>query len=332
MPPVLVASQIFRNRVAQAQNALFHILIGRGGEVQAERTAGCGAVDHKVAARHKGNTLAQREVCKLLRIAAFRQRAPKEQAAVRTCVGDALIHVLVEQLEHKIAALAIDFADFGDMRVDIRRAEPFVGDDLEEDVGVAVAELLGDGQTLQNILLRHDKADAHSGGKYLGVRAVVDDNALVVHGFEGRNVLAAEAKLAVGVVLENHNAVFDAQRIDRLAAGKAHGFAAGILEGRNDIKQPDVRLGLEGTLKPSQLHALFVHLDAHDVCAVNPHGIDAADEGRKLHDDRVAGVAEDVRRQGKTLLSAGGDNQVIKLAADAKLFFQPLPCGLAQLG
>ena len=89
---------------------------------------------------------------------------------------------------------------------------------------------------------------------------------------------------------------------------------------------------MEGTLKPSQLHALFVHLDAHDVCAVNPHGIDAADEGRKLHDDRVAGVAEDVRRQGKTLLSAGGDNQVIKLAADAKLFFQPLPCGLAQRG
>ena len=65
---------------------------------------------------------------------------------------------------------------------------------------------------------------------------------------------------------------------------------------------------------------------------MNPHGIDAADEGRKLHDDRVAGVAEDVRRQGKTLLSAGGDNQVIKLAADAKLFFQPLPCGLAQRG
>ena len=188
--------------------------------------------------------------------------------------------MLVEQLEHEVAALAIDFADFGDMRVDIRRAEPFVGDDLEEDVGVAVAELLGDGQTLQNILLRHDEADAHAGGEDLGIGAVVDDDALVVHGLEGRDILAAEAEFAVGVVLEDHHAVLHAQLVDRLAAGEAHSLAARILERRNDVEQLDVRLGPECMLQPVQLHALFIHLHADDVRAVDAHGVDAADEGR----------------------------------------------------
>ena len=77
-------------------------------------------------------------------------------------------------------------------------------------------------------------------------------------------------------------------------------------------------------LQPVQLHALFIHLHADDVCAVDAHGVDAADEGRQLYDDRVAGVAEDVRRQGKTLLSAGGDDEIVKVAANAEFLLQPL--------
>ena len=77
-------------------------------EVQAERTAGCGAVDHEVAAGHEGHALAQREIGQLLRVAALGQRAPEEEAAVGAGIGDALVHVLVEQLEHEVAAVAID--------------------------------------------------------------------------------------------------------------------------------------------------------------------------------------------------------------------------------
>ena len=107
-----------------------------------------------------------------------------------------------------------------------------------------VVGLLDDYDLADKLFMTAKEADAHTGGQYFRERAAIQHNALVVHALDGGNIRSGKAQLTIRVVLQNHNAVLFGKCQHGFAFFERHGDAGGVLEGRDQINELDLFIGL----------------------------------------------------------------------------------------
>ncbi len=185
-----------------------------------------------------------------------------------------------------------------------------------------ILALLGDDHLGDDLFGRSDIADAHSGGEDLGKRRAVDHDAVLVKGLDRGYILAGKAQLTVRIILEDHNAVFLAEVIDRAAALRRRGNAGRILKARDDIEQLCVVVTAQLILQIAWNNALIITLHADRHSAVGTECVERADEARLLAEHDIALVAERLAGKLDTLLTARNDDRGIKATPDSEFFLQ----------
>ena len=145
-------------------------------------------------------------------------------------------------------------------------------------------------------------------------------------------MLAGEAQVAVGVVLQNEHAVFLCQGIHLFALFPAHRDAGGVLEIRDGVDEAGARLLAQDGLQLFHVHAVRLHRHAAQAGVVGAETVERADEARRLTDDDVALVAHRLREQIHDLLRAGRHEHRVKAAAHVVLFLHVGRDCLAQGG
>ena len=193
-----------------------------------------------------------------------------------------------------------------------------------------IGGLLGDGQRHGQRLVKNEEAEAECRGHDLGEAAGIQDAALGVHRLDGRDILAGEAQLAVGIVLEDGDVVLAGKLIDLFALFERGRDAGGVLEGRNGIEQLCVRVRLQRGLERVDVHAVLLHRHADELRAVGTEGIQTADKCRVLGQDDVALVDEHLGREVGALLTAGDDEQLVFLEIKALRACKVFLHGIAQ--
>lgn len=131
----------------------------------------------------------------------------------------------------------------------------------------------------------------------------------------------AEAKLSVGVVLEDHHAVCGGDSVKSLALFKGGGYSRGILEGGNEVNELDVRGFAKELFKRVRIGTVAFEGKTDGVRAAGAESVQTADKGGVLADDVVAFVAERLAGKLDPLLTAGDYHGVVHLGVDAELFF-----------
>ena len=190
------------------------------------------------------------------------------------------------------------------MGVEIALLQKLVREYLEKLVGVDVRDLLCDDELLRNVLRGRDEAEAYARRKHLREASAVNDGAVLIQRLEGRHVLPLEAKLAVGVVLEYHDAVFDGDAVNLFSSLKRERYARGVLESRDGVKKTDVFFTFHRLLEGLGDKALFVGLYADEVDVIGAKGVKGAYERRVFAKDGVPLVAKHFARKLYSLLSA----------------------------
>ena len=171
-----------------------------------------------------------------------------------------------------------------------------------------VLGLLGHHHLGGDLLGSHHEAHAHACGQDLGEGGAVDDQPLGVEALDGGDLLTREAKLTVGVVLQDHETVLLADLVDGAALLKGGGDTRGILEGGDDVEELGVGGSLDGLLQGGHVHAVLLDGHAHGVVAAGAEGVQTADEGGILADDGVTLVAEYLGGQLDALITARDDD------------------------
>ena len=198
---------------------------------------------------------------------------------------------------------------------------PLVDEHLRKHRGVDVRRLFADGHFCDDFRRRHGERDTHTGGKNLGERTGVNDNAVFVHTLNRRQGFARHAQIAVGVVLQNQHAVFFGERIKLFAFFKRHRHARRVLEVRNCVNKADVFVVAQLLFEHFHVHAVIFDRHASKRYAVRTEAVERADERRRFGNHDVAEVAKGFGRKVHDLLRAGGDNQIIKIPADVVFLF-----------
>ena len=89
-------------------------------------------------------------------------------------------------------------------------------------------------------------------------------------------------------------------------------------------------------LQVLDVHAVRLHLYAHQLGAVGPEGVQHAHEGKLLAEDGIALVQQHLGRQVRRLLAAGDGDELVGGLGEAVFFaeilLQGLPQGLESLG
>ena len=181
-----------------------------------------------------------------------------------------------------------------------------------------------------DLLVGDDPAHAEARGEDLGEGAEVDDQALGVHALERGQILALEAQVAVGVVLDGGHAVLVDDLHELLAALQRPGAAGGVLEVGDDIDELDVRRGREDLVQLFHDHAVLIGGDGDEVGLILLEGVDRAEIARALEHDVVARVEEELAQEVQALLAAGGDEDVAGIGVDVVLGGDALANLLAQ--
>lgn len=118
------------------------------------------------------------------------------------------------------------------------------------------------------------EADTDTGRKDLREGARIDYYSVLVEALYIRNILARNAEVAVGIVLENHNAVSLCELIKLFALFKRHRDACGILKVRNGIYHFGVRVLVESLFESLDIHAVRLHGHADDFCVVGAEAVE----------------------------------------------------------
>ncbi len=202
-----------------------------------------------------------------------------------------------------------------------------VGDHLAERAAVEVGPLLHLHETGDHRLGRHHPRDAQPRGEGLAERREVQHvagelalplRAVVELGVDlddRGQVLPLVAELSVGVVLDDGRAVVVGELDEAPAPLEAQGDTRGVLEVREDVEElrPAAQLGLE----PPDVEAVVVHGDGEVVRLVGAPRLEGPQVGRRLGEDAVARVHEELADEVEPLLRARGDHDVRGLHLDA---------------
>ena len=182
-----------------------------------------------------------------------------------------------------------------------------------------VVALLADHQLLENRLGRYGISHADAGRDDLGEGAGVNHDAVGVKALDVGQVLAAVAQIAVGVVLQNQHAVFLGELIHSLALFKAHRHAGGILEIRDGVDEFGVGRRLQLFFKLGHAHAVGLNGHADELGVVAAEGVQRTDKGRRFNQHYLALVYKRLGAQIHDLLCAGGDQNIVVVAAGVVL-------------
>ena len=129
--------------------------------------------------------------------------------------------------------------------------------------------------------------------------------ALPVERVEGRDRLALEAKIPVGVVLDHRHAVPGGDVEQGPAPPERHGHPGGIVERRDGVDEPRRGAGrlepLDLALERLDVEPLVVERDGHGPDPVEPDVVDRSEEGRRLAEAHVAGVRQRLHHEGDRL-------------------------------
>jgi hypothetical protein len=112
--------------------------------------------------------------------------------------------------------------DLGKESVEMSETAIFVHQGLCYHAGAEIASLLDHDHFSDDVLGTHNPGHAGSRSENLRERAGIEDDAFFVHGEDRGLVFAVEAKMAVGIVLEDGKTVFAAvsRRVRRRAADR----------------------------------------------------------------------------------------------------------------
>ena len=105
-----------------------------------------------------------------------------------------------------------------------------------------------------------------------------------------------------------------------MAVLRGGGDAGGILERRDQVEKLRLLFGAQRLFQDCKIDAVRAQRYADGPCAIGTESVQCADEARILADHRVSLIAERFARQLDALLSAGGDDRLVKLASDAEFF------------
>ena len=150
--------------LAKQRDALCVLLIGRGGEIDAERVARLVFIRQKCGARHNANLLFERFLYEFHHVNTLRQVAPREQTAVERVPRDVRRKVLFHEVKEQSALFRVDFSKPRKVRVKVIFRHEAVAQNLRPDIRVHVLPLLADGHFGENRLWADGVAHAHTGG------------------------------------------------------------------------------------------------------------------------------------------------------------------------
>ena len=191
-------------------------------------------------------------------------------------------------------------------------------------------------QLFNDLLVGAGPADAVAGGHDFGEGAHVDDEALGIHALEGGLILALEAQLTIGVILNGGDAVLVDDLHEFLPPLQGPGAAAGVLEIGDDVDELHVLGGGQDLVQLLHDHAVLVGGDLHKLGLIGVEGVDGAQVGGAFHNNDVAGVDEQLCHIVQALLAAGGENDVVGGGVDGVLGFHAFhdlfPQGQVALG
>ena len=192
---------------ADAADALADLVLGRAGEVEAHRALAGAPVGEGGDAGDEGDVLAERAGQEVGGVDVVGERRPQEQAALGLGPGRLGGEVLLERLEHRVAAGAVDVAELVHVLAPAALGEELVDEVLRERRGAEVGRLLSEHDLGEDRRRRAEPAEAQAGGEDLRERAEVDDVVAAVELVKGRERIALVAKEPVRVVLDNQDLV-----------------------------------------------------------------------------------------------------------------------------
>ncbi len=183
-----------------------------------------------------------------------------------------------------------------------------------------------------DLLRRHQPAEAHTGAHRLGKGAGVDRQPIWVERIDGRDFFAREAQIVIGIVFENDRSELMRQLDELLALFERHRNTGGVLEIGNHI---DHFRGDAASAQFFQLRAERVHV--HPVVfhrngdLVGANVLQRPDEthpGRRFHEHGIAPIDEKIDDQPDRLRTASGNHHVGRCGDDTliarQLFAQDL--------
>ncbi|KAF5045351.1 hypothetical protein DSECCO2_482120 [anaerobic digester metagenome] len=179
-----------------------------------------------------------------------------------------------------------------------------------------VRGLLGLDRQADDLGRRDHPAQAEARHRDLGEGPEHDAAAFGV-GVKGLVVLAREAQLTVGVVLDEDGfRVFAQQFAQCLAFGPGIGQPRGVLEVGHGVEELGPARGQQpfGLL---QVGAVLFQVHGHEARLEHGEGLDGAQVARALQDDLVAVLDEEFAQQVQALLGTGGDEHLVRIHANA---------------
>ena len=203
---------------------------------------------------------------------------------------------------HDITALAVAILDSCNMLVKIVHVDELGDDQLCLGGSLKGSCLSKEIVLSKDLAVGADPAETVAGSQDLGEGAEEDYEALGVHALECGQVLALEAKLAVGVVLDDGDLVLVDDLHELLTTLHGPSAAGRILEVGDNIDHLDGLIGCKNLLELFHDHAVAVGGDSNEVGLAGLECVKCAEVGRALDDDGVAGVNENTGRVVKTLL------------------------------
>ena len=149
---ILYSSTISRMVSPSSVMPFVQLLIGRGGEIDAERVAWLVFIRQECGAGHNANLLFERFLHEFHHVNALRQVAPREQTAVERVPRDVRRKVLFHEVKEQSALFRVHFSKPRKVRVKVIFRHEAVAQNLRPDIRVHVLPLLADGHFGENRL------------------------------------------------------------------------------------------------------------------------------------------------------------------------------------
>ena len=192
---------------------------------------------------------------------------------------------------------------------------------LCDDARTEVGALFHHGHLPDDLRGAGDPGDAGAGRENFGEGTRVNDPSALVHGEDGRLVLALEAEVSVRVVLEDYQIVPLGDFEHLPAALRGERVAGGVLEVHDGVDEFDLPSRLASLLdrigQQIDLHAVLVAGNGDESRSAVAHGVNGARISRVLHDDRVAGIDQRRTEEVHPLLRTGGDEKLVRFGGPA---------------
>ena len=247
--------------------------------------------------------------------------APQEKTALGTGVFYFFGEFLVHFTQHKSTLLAVKLANGSNLLVKVIFSYKLVAYHLEKDIGMYVVYLLCNNYLLNDLLGSLEITYTHTCGKYLGEGGTVQNQSVLIKCLYGSNVLTCKAKLAVGIVLEYHYAVFFGNFVYLTAFLFGHGKSCGILEIGNNVNKLYLTLVLLNSLaQKSRVYTVILHRNAHKLCTVGTESVHGSYKAGIFAYNYITLVTKHLAHKVCRLLTACGYNELVSVGAHAEFF------------